>query len=67
MFILRVWNLAKKILYNLNIHLCLIRNENKDKSRLNIHQSSILRIFFYRFDNPVEGRKYLSIGKDRII
>ena len=68
MFILRVWNLAKKILYKLKYSsVSYSNNENKDISRLNIHQSSILRNFFYRFDNPVEGRKYLSIGKDCII
>lgn len=42
-------------------------NQESIKELADIHPSVILRGMNTRFDNPVDGRKYLSIGKDCII
>lgn len=42
-------------------------SQNMAKHHIELSPTTILRGIYTRFDNPVEGRKYLSIGKDCII
>lgn len=34
---------------------------------MNVDSTTVLRDLYTRFDNPVQGRKYMSIGKDCIV
>lgn len=41
--------------------------DKTESTRVSIHPSTILRFFSTRFDNPIENKTYLTIGKNCIV
>ena len=46
---------------------CVKKSQKEHIKRCRIHSSCILRSFSTRFDNPVDNKIYLTIGKDCIV